>query len=84
MRIKIVVDANVILAALLGGSALFILLKKEFEFVTTKTTLGEVEKYLPRVEEKSGVKTHELKEHLQLLPIEAYPRSYYQTKINAA
>jgi predicted nucleic acid-binding protein len=45
MKIVIVVDANVILSALLGGSARFILFKTEFNFVTTKHTLQEVKKY---------------------------------------
>ena len=53
--IRVVVDANVILSALLGGSARFILFDPRFEFVTAEFTLEEVERYIPRVSEKSGV-----------------------------
>ena len=35
---RIVVDANVILSALLGGSARFVLFDRRFEFVTAEFT----------------------------------------------
>lgn len=54
MRITIVVDANPILSALLGGYARRIFFNKHFEFVTTEFTLAEVKNYLPLVAEKSG------------------------------
>ncbi len=38
--IRIVVGANVILSALLGGSARFVLFDPRFEFATTQFTLA--------------------------------------------
>ena len=75
---RIVVDANVILSALLGGSARFILFDRRFEFVTAEFTYGEVRRYLPRVAEKSGVSPSALEDALALIPFVRYPRQYYQ------
>ncbi len=53
MRIAIVVDANIVMSALLGGKPSAILFDHRFQFVTTEFTIKEVEKYLPRLEKKS-------------------------------
>lgn len=82
--IRIVVDANVILSALLGGSARFVLFDPQFEFVTTVFTLEEVERYIPRVSEKSGVSFHEIAEALSLLPFRIYPREHYRRTLPRA
>jgi len=84
MKVIIVVDANAILAALLGGSARFILFKREFEFVTTEHTLKEVEKYLDLVSKKSKVSKDEIIYALKLLPLKIHPSSFYQTKMKLA
>jgi predicted nucleic acid-binding protein len=49
MNIAIVVDANVILSALIGGKSGLILFDSRFEFVTTDFTIEEVKKYLPKL-----------------------------------
>jgi len=84
MKILIIVDANVILSALLGGSARFILFKTEFEFVTTDFTIKEVEKYLDVVVAKSGISKKEIIHALSLLPIEVYPNSFYRIHFEKA
>lgn len=84
MKIIIVVDANIILSALLGGSARFILFKTEFEFVTTDFTIKEVEKYLDVVVAKSGVSEKEVIHALTLLPIEVYSNNFYQAHLKKA
>ena len=76
--IRIVVDANVILSALLGGSARFVLFDSRFEFVTAEFTYGEVRRYLPRVAEKSEVSITELEDALSLIPLVRHPRQYYR------
>jgi predicted nucleic acid-binding protein len=52
MKIIVAVDANIILSALLGGKPSIILFDGKYQFVTTKFTLEEVKKYLPRLEKK--------------------------------
>lgn len=82
--IRIVVDANVILSALLGGSARFALFDPRFEFVTAEFTFQEVRKYLPYVAEKSDVPLTEIKNALLLLPISMYSKEYYQHALRRA
>ena len=82
--IRIVVDANIVLSALLGGSARFVLFDSRFEFVTTDFTFGEVVKYLPMIAEKSSVSFGELNETLSLLPIAIYPKKYYRRQLTRA
>lgn len=82
--IRIVVDANIILSALLGGSPRFILFDPQFEFVTTRFTLEEVERYLPHIAEKSGVSVEELKEAISLLPLIVFSKEYYSHMVSKA
>lgn len=84
MKVTIVVDANVILAALLGGSARFIIFRANFNFVTTEFTIAEVEKYLDLVSEKSGVDKKEILYALNLMPLQIYSQSFYQKEIKSA
>jgi len=55
MKIIVVVDANIILSALLGGKPSDILFDSRFQFATTEFTLKEVKKYFPRLEKKLGI-----------------------------
>ena len=82
--IRIVVDANIILSALLGGSPRFILFDSRFEFMTTAFTMEEVEKYLPRVSEKSGVVLEEIRVALSLLPLRIYRKDMYRRALSRA
>ena len=82
--IRIVVDANIILSALLGGSSRFILFDPQFEFVTTQFTLEEVERYLPHIAEKSGVSIEELREALLLLPLIIFSKEHYDSALSQA
>lgn len=82
--IRIVVDANIILSALLGGSARFVLFDPRFEFTTTAFTLEEVERYIPRVSEKSGIPFHEIAEALSLLPLGISQKEEYQRMLPRA
>ena len=84
MKIRIIVDANIIISALLGGKPRFILFDSKFEFVTTPFTLKEVQKYIPLISKKSGVSEKEVKDGLNLLPIKIIPLSYYQEYIKEA
>lgn len=79
--IRIVVDANIIISALLAGSARFVLFDSRFEFVTAEFTLGEVIRYLPTIAEKTNVSFSELNQALSLLPIVIYAREYYSREL---
>lgn len=81
MKILIVVDANIILSALLGGKPSHILFDSRFQFVTAKFTIGEVEKYLPRLGKKLNVPQKDLKEILEKLPLLIYERIFYREKL---
>ncbi|ODS38136.1 MAG: hypothetical protein A7316_00075 [Candidatus Altiarchaeales archaeon WOR_SM1_86-2] len=84
MKIKICVDANIIISALIGGVSRNILFDSKFEFITTEFTITEVRKYLPMIAKKSGVDINKIEFALSLLPIKVYPRENYADKIKEA
>lgn len=69
MKIRIIVDANIIISALLGGKPRFILFDPKFEFITTQFTIKEVEKYIPLISKKSDVQKKEIKEAISIQKI---------------
>ena len=46
---KLVVDANVFISALVGGKAAELLFNPNLELITTERTTWEVKKYLPKL-----------------------------------
>ncbi len=68
MKIRVAVDTNIIISALLGGKPRFILFDSKFEFITVEFALKEVEKYIPLIAEKSGTSEKEIREGIDLLP----------------
>lgn len=84
MKIIIVVDANIILSALLGGKPSTILFDSRFQFVTTDFTLNEVKKYLPELEKKLKISERELTSLLDEFPIKVYSRNFYKDKLQEA
>jgi predicted nucleic acid-binding protein len=74
---RIAVDANILIAALLGGRALRILDRFPAEFLTTETTIWEARKYLPLVSTKTGRPESELLRDLEELPVHTLPRLRY-------
>lgn len=78
MKIRIVVDANIIISAFLGGKPRFLLFDPRFEFMTTQFTIKEVEKYIPLISQKSGVSEKEIKKGISLLPLKIVSRDYYE------
>jgi len=84
MKIKIVVDANILISALLGGKPRFILFDSRFQFLTTKFTLKEVEKHVSEISQKSGVPEREIKEAISLFPLQIVSRDYYKDYLGKA
>jgi len=84
MKIIVVVDANIILSALLGGKPSDILFNARFQFVTTEFTLKEVKKYFPRLEKKLGIPQRKLISLLEGLPLTVYAKDFYKDKLKEA
>ena len=84
MNITIVVDANPIIAALIGGSSREIFFDRRFGFITTEFTIEEVKKYIPAIAEKAGVDEKLVYLAFSLLPVKIYPKQFYYRKIRKA
>jgi predicted nucleic acid-binding protein len=74
---SLVVDANPLLAALLGGRAREIVFSDKFQLCAAQATLFEVAKHIPRVAAKVGLTESHLFREFQLLPIEACQPAEY-------
>ncbi|KYK33946.1 MAG: hypothetical protein AYK19_12655 [Theionarchaea archaeon DG-70-1] len=84
MKITIVVDANPMIAALLGGASRNIFFERRFRFCTTEYTMNEVYKYIPYIAEKSGIEREIIEYALTLLPIQSYPKEFYRDTLEKA
>ena|SRR5271157_5383942 len=80
----VIVDANPIISALLGGSARQVLFAAEFTFFSTQFTLFEVAKYLPKLAKRLDRRELDLFRELELLPIIACQPVQYQTQLGVA
>lgn len=80
----IAIDANIIISALLGGSARFILLKTDYQFITTEYTIKEVEKYLYLVENKLKVSREKIRLALSTMSIKIFSDDFYHDKYKIA
>ncbi len=74
---SIVVDANILISALIGGESRKILFNEAYAFITTEFTISEVEKYIPLIARKSGVSEDEILFALRLLPLAIFDRTMY-------
>jgi len=84
MKISIVVDANIIISALLGGKPRFILFDRRFAFITNEFTLQEVKNYIPLISRKSDVNQTEIEKEILLLPLKVVSRNYYHKYLKQA
>ncbi len=80
----LVIDANPILSALLGGAARDVIFSGQFEFLAPQHTLFEVAKYLHRVATKINQDEADLFRAYQLMPIIACQPSEYEDHLDAA
>ena len=78
----LVVDANPLLSALLGGQARDVLFSGRTTFLASQHTLFEVEKYLPRVANRIGLAELDLWREFQLLPVIAVQPREYDSELN--
>jgi predicted nucleic acid-binding protein len=84
MKITIVVDANPIIAGLIGGTSRRIFFERRFRFCTTEHTIHEVRKYIPYISEKSGIDEETIEYALSLLPLQYYPHEFYKDTLTEA
>lgn len=84
MKITIVVDANPIISALIGGVSREVFFDHRLNFVTTEFTLQEVTKYLPTISKKSGIDVKKISLALSLLPITTHSKKFYESRIREA
>lgn len=80
----LVVDANPMLSALLGGRAREILFERRFALFSPQTTLFEVEKYLPFVARKLNQSELNLFREFELLPVTAVQPLTYESELGRA
>ena len=82
---RIVVDANPILAALLGGQARRVFFETPVqEFAVPETVLSEVREHVPQLASKLGTRPAFLEYALDLLPLRPYrARAYRRTMLEA-
>ena len=74
---RLVVDANVILSAVVGGKAADLMWSAPSELVTTAHAVREVTHYLPTLAHKADVPLEVALGALRLLPITSYRCSFY-------
>lgn len=80
----IVVDANILISALIGGECCKILWVNKYTFISTEFTISEVEKYIPLISKKSGVPEQEILFALHLLPLSIFSREAYSAYLSQA
>lgn len=80
----LVIDANIVLSALLGGAARAIIFSGRFSLYSTQRTLFEVERYLPRLTEKLKQAEQDVLRAFELLPIIACQPSEYDSHMERA
>lgn len=82
---KLVVDANPILSALLGGKAKRLFFESDItEFSVADTAIEEVRRYLPKMAEKLGVSLDFLSYALDLLPLTICSPKIYRRSLKVA
>ena len=82
---RLVVDANAILATLLGGSARRIFFETSIrEFAVPASVIDEVRAYLPRLAGRLDASPMLLEFALDLLPLRVYSRSAYTRAMSEA
>jgi hypothetical protein len=81
---KLVVDANVFISALIGGKAAELLFNPDFELITTERTTWEVKKYLPKLAGHTGQTPSSLLLLFELIPVKACQSGEYERSLSKA
>ena len=81
---KLVVDANIFISALIGGKAGELLFNPNFDLLTTERTTWEVKKYLPQLAEYIEDTSKHLLYLFELIPVRACQSKEYEKSLSAA
>ena len=81
---KLVVDANIFISALIGGKAAELLFNPNFELLTTERTTWEVKKYLPELAAYTEKCPADLLLLFELIPVRACQSKEYETSVSTA
>lgn len=80
----IIVDANQLIGALLGGRALDIIYSERFHFFTTERKTWEVKRYIPFIASKVGVSEEDILRAFELFPVVACQDTFFNDHIPRA
>jgi len=78
---KLVVDANVFISALIGGRAAELLFDSNFELLTTERTTWEVKKYFPELAVHTEKSPADLLLLFELIPVRACQSKEYESSL---
>ena len=67
---KLVVDANIFISALIGGKTAELLFNPDFDLLTTERTTWEVKKYIPQLAEYTEDTSAHLLELVKLFNVD--------------
>ncbi len=81
---KLVVDANVFISALIGGKAAELLFNPNFELLTTERTTWEVKKYVPELAGYTEKSPADLLLLFELIPVRACQSREYERSLSMA
>ena len=81
---KLVVDANIFISALIGGKAGELLFNPNFDLLTTERTTWEVKKYLPQLAEYTEDTSAHLFNLFELIPVRACQSKEYESSLSTA
>ena len=81
---KLVVDANILLSALIGGKAAELLFNPNFDLLTTERTTWEVKKYIPQLAEYTENTSAHLLYLFELIPVRACQSKEYEASLAIA
>jgi len=81
---KLVVDANIFISALIGGKAAELLFNPNFDLLTTERTTWEVKKYIPQLAEYTENTSAHLLYLFELIPVRACQSKEYEASLEIA
>ena len=81
---KLVVDANIFISALIGGKAAELLFNPNLDLLTTERTTWEVKKYIPQLAEYIEDTSAHLLYLFELIPVRACQSKEYESSLSTA
>lgn len=80
----IIIDANQMISALLGGKAREILYSEYFFFFSTERKTWEVKRYIPMISIKTGASDEKVLKAFELFPVIACQDSFFEKQLERA